>query len=56
MKEELPDSTEADAKLGKVVVRVEGVKVGQSPLVARMGYREAPLGDRVWYTVEGFFE
>jgi serine-type D-Ala-D-Ala carboxypeptidase (penicillin-binding protein 5/6) len=56
LKEELPDSAEAGAKLGKVVVRVEGEKVGQSPLAARMGYREAPLGDRVWYTGEGFFE
>jgi hypothetical protein len=56
LKEELPDSAEAGAKLGEVVVRVDGKKLGQSPLVPRMGYREAPLDDRVWYTVEGFFE
>jgi hypothetical protein len=55
-KEDLPDSAEACTKLGEVVVRVDGEKVGQSPQVARTGYREASLGDRVWYTVEGFFE
>jgi hypothetical protein len=56
LKEELPNSAEAGVRLKKVVVRVDGEKVGQSPFVARMGCREAPLVDRVWYTVEGFFE
>ena len=54
MKEELPDSAEAGAKLEEVVVRVDGKKLGQSPLVPRMGYRGTPLDDRVWYTVKGF--
>ncbi len=56
LKEELPDSARAGTRLGEVVVRVDGEKVGGSSLVARTGYREASLGDRVWYTVEGIFE
>jgi len=54
--ENLPDSTRAGAKLGEVVVRVDGKKIGKSPLVARKGYEEASWGQRVWYTVEGIFE
>jgi serine-type D-Ala-D-Ala carboxypeptidase (penicillin-binding protein 5/6) len=55
LKEELPDSAKAGARLGEVVVRVDGEKIGETALVARTGYREASLGDRVWYTVEGIF-
>ena len=51
----LPDSARTGTRLGEVIVRVDGKKVGESPLVARTGYREASLGDRVWYTVEGIF-
>jgi serine-type D-Ala-D-Ala carboxypeptidase (penicillin-binding protein 5/6) len=51
----LPDSARAGARLGEVAVRVDGKKVGETALVARTGYREASLGDRVWYTVEGIF-
>jgi hypothetical protein len=55
VKAELPDYARAGARLGEVVVRVDGEKVGESPLIARTGYRQASLGDRVWYTVEGMF-
>jgi len=54
--ENLPDSTRAGAKLGEVVVRVDGKKIGKAPLVARKVYEEASWGQRVWYTVEGIFE
>ena len=52
----LPDSARAGTKLGEVVVRVDGKKIGESPLVARKGYERASWGQRVWYTVEGIFE
>jgi len=52
----LPDSARAGTKLGEVVVRVDGEKIGESPLVARKGYERASWGQRVWYTVEGIFE
>jgi hypothetical protein len=53
LREELPDSAKAGVRLWEVVVRVDGKKIGGSSLEARTGYREASLGDRVWYTVEG---
>jgi serine-type D-Ala-D-Ala carboxypeptidase (penicillin-binding protein 5/6) len=34
---------------------VDGERVGVSPLVARKGYEEASLWERVWYTVGGIF-
>lgn len=52
----LPDSARAGTRLGEVVVRVDGKKVGETPLVARTGYEKAPPWQRVWYTVEGIFE
>ena len=51
--DELPDSTRAGTRLGEVVVRVDGERVGQTALVAKEGYEEASLGERVWYTVGG---
>jgi D-alanyl-D-alanine carboxypeptidase len=54
--EELPDSARRGAKLGEVVVTVDGERVGSSPLVAGRGYDEASVWERVWYTVEGVFE
>jgi serine-type D-Ala-D-Ala carboxypeptidase (penicillin-binding protein 5/6) len=54
--EELPDSARPGTKLGEVVVRVDGELIGESPLVARKGYDEASLWERVWYTVGGIFE
>jgi D-alanyl-D-alanine carboxypeptidase (penicillin-binding protein 5/6) len=53
---ELPPSAKPGTRLGEVVVRVDGERVGESPLVAKKGYEEASLGDRVWYTVGGLFE
>jgi serine-type D-Ala-D-Ala carboxypeptidase (penicillin-binding protein 5/6) len=51
----LPDSARAGTKLGQIVVRVDGKKIGETPLVARKGYEKASWGQRVWYTVEGIF-
>jgi D-alanyl-D-alanine carboxypeptidase len=53
--EELPGSARPGTKLGEVIVRVDGERVGESPLVARRGYDEASLWERVWYTVGGIF-
>ena len=54
--EELPPAAKPGTRLGEVVVRVGGERVGESPLVSRKGYEEASLGERVWYTVGGLFE
>jgi D-alanyl-D-alanine carboxypeptidase (penicillin-binding protein 5/6) len=54
--EDLPGSAEPGAKLGEVVAMVDGERVGESPLVARKGYDEASLWERVWYTVEGVWK
>ena len=54
--EDLPGSARPGTKLGEVVVRVDGKQVGETPLVARRGYDEASLWERVWYTVMGIFE
>ena len=37
-------------------MKVDGNKVGETPLVAKKGYEKASFGQRVWYTVEGIFE
>jgi len=52
---DLPCSARPGTKLGEVVVKVDGKRVGESPLVARRGYDEASLWERVWYTVGGIF-
>jgi D-alanyl-D-alanine carboxypeptidase (penicillin-binding protein 5/6) len=54
--EDLPASAEPGTKLGEVVVRVDGELVGESPLVARKGYEEASLWDRVWYTASSLWK
>ena len=54
--EDLPDSAGAGTRLGEVVVKVDGKKVGETGLLAKKGYEKASLGQRVWYTVEGIFE
>jgi serine-type D-Ala-D-Ala carboxypeptidase (penicillin-binding protein 5/6) len=54
--EDLPDTARAGTRLGEVVVKVDGKKVGETELVAKKGYEEASLGQRVWYTVGGIFE
>lgn len=53
---ELPPAAKPGTRLGKIVVRVDGEVVGESPLVAKQGYEKASLGERVWYTVEGLFD
>jgi serine-type D-Ala-D-Ala carboxypeptidase (penicillin-binding protein 5/6) len=50
---DLPGSARPGTKLGEVVVKVDGERVGESPLVVRRGYDEASLWERVWYTVGG---
>jgi serine-type D-Ala-D-Ala carboxypeptidase (penicillin-binding protein 5/6) len=54
--EDLPGSARPGTTLGEIVVRVDGEQVGESPLVARKGYDEASLWERVWYTVEGVWK
>lgn len=54
--EELPDSARPGTKLGKVIVSVDGERVGESALVAGQGYEEASLWRKLWYTVEGIVE
>lgn len=51
---ELPGSAEQGTKLGTMVVRVDGERVGESALVARRGYEEASVLRKLWYTVRGF--
>jgi len=53
---DLPPSARAGTRLGEVVVEVDGEKIGKTRLVAKKGYEEASLGQRVWYTVEGIFQ
>jgi serine-type D-Ala-D-Ala carboxypeptidase (penicillin-binding protein 5/6) len=51
-----PLSARAGTTLGRVVVRVDGEKIGESALVAKRGYEKPSLGRRLWYTVGGIFE
>ena len=51
-----PLAARAGTTLGRVVVRVDGEKVGETELVARRGYEKPSLGQRLWYTVGGIFE
>lgn len=53
VREELPDSAAPGTKLGSISVSVDGQVVGESALVARRGYEEAPLWRKLWYTVGG---
>ena len=51
-----PLSARAGTVLGRVIVRTDGEKIGESTLVARRGYEKPSLGQRLWYTVGGIFE
>jgi D-alanyl-D-alanine carboxypeptidase len=51
-----PLSARAGTVLGRVIVRADGKKVGESTLVAKRGYEKPSLGQRLWYTVGGIFE
>ncbi|MEW6636585.1 MAG: D-alanyl-D-alanine carboxypeptidase family protein [Actinomycetota bacterium] len=53
--EELPAEARPGTRLGEVVVRVDGERVGEAPLVAKRGYDQASVWERVWYTVGGIF-
>jgi D-alanyl-D-alanine carboxypeptidase (penicillin-binding protein 5/6) len=53
---ELPESAQAGEELGEVEVFIEGRRVGATPLVAREGYEEASIFDRVWFWITGLFE
>ncbi len=54
--DEMPDEIRSGDRLGRVVARADGERVGETALVARRGYEEASVGEKVWYTVEGVFE
>ncbi len=54
--EEMPGTVLPGDPLGRVVVKVDGERVGETRLVARRGYEEASVGEKVWYTVEGIFK
>ena len=54
--EALPESVGAGPRLGEVVVKVDGKKIGETQLLAQKGYEKVSLGKRVWYIVEGIFE
>lgn len=56
VREELPASVSPGTKLGEVIVSVDGERVGESALVARQGYEEASLWQKLWYTVEGILD
>ena len=51
-----PLAARAGTRLGRVVVSVDGEKVGETALVAKRGYEKPSLGQRLWYTVGGIFE
>jgi serine-type D-Ala-D-Ala carboxypeptidase (penicillin-binding protein 5/6) len=51
-----PLSAGAGARLGRVVVKVDGKEVGHTPLLAGRGYEKPSLGQRLWYTVGGIFD
>lgn len=56
MIEDMPGVVREGDRLGKLVVKVDGERVGETPLVARRGYDQASVGEKVWYTVGGIFE
>jgi D-alanyl-D-alanine carboxypeptidase (penicillin-binding protein 5/6) len=51
-----PLSARAGTSLGRIVVKVDGEKIGETALVAKRGYEKPSLGQRLWYTVGGIFE
>jgi D-alanyl-D-alanine carboxypeptidase (penicillin-binding protein 5/6) len=52
---DLPPQAEAGQELGQVDVLVDGQSVGHSPLVAREGYEEASLWNKIWYSIQGLW-
>lgn len=55
VKGELPGSAEKGERLGRVIVEANGERVAQAPLVAREGYEEASVWQRLWYTAGSVF-
>ena len=53
---ELPDSANRGQELGEIEVVVGEQRVGSSPLVAREGYEEASIWQRLWSGIRGIFE
>lgn len=53
---ELPRSARPGTRLGEIVVKVDGERVGESALVASKGYEKASIGERVWYTASGLWK
>ena len=53
---DLPPQAEAGQELGEVEVLVDGQSVGHSPLVAREGYEEASLWNKIWYSIQGLWD
>ena len=51
--EDPPPEAEAGQELGEVQVFVDGQSAGSSPLVAREGYEEASLWNKIWYSIQG---
>lgn len=49
--EDLPPSARRGDRLGEVVLRVDGERVGRVALVADAAYEEAPVWQRAWYSV-----
>ena len=56
VREKLPASARPGTRLGTVIASVDGKHVGESALVARQGYEEASVWQKLWYTVEGIVE
>ena len=52
---EPPPSARAGERLGEVEVFVEGLSVGQSPLLATRGYEEASFLQKTWFRIRGLF-
>jgi serine-type D-Ala-D-Ala carboxypeptidase (penicillin-binding protein 5/6) len=53
--DELPPSAQTGDRLGEVEIFVDGLSVGQSPLLATNGYEEASFFQKTWYRVSGLW-
>ena len=52
---ELPRSAQTGDRLGEVEIFVDGLSVGQSPLLATNGYEEASFFQKTWYRVSSLW-
>lgn len=53
--EDLPASAKPGAKLGKVIAKVDGERVGEVALVAETGYQEASFWEKAGFVVESIW-